>query len=133
MGLSDQKLARIKDIKELNEKRAYFSAADVDSYRTHPRRASVIVAGLKDVPADVDKIILQHHELPMGTGFPDCIQQTHIHPLASLLIVGHDLVDWVFDRAEEKLDVKSFIEAHSEKYKTGNFRKILKALYSLQT
>ena len=26
----------------------------------------------------------------------------------------------------------AFIEAHAEKYKIGNFRKLLKALYSLQ-
>jgi HD-GYP domain-containing protein (c-di-GMP phosphodiesterase class II) len=132
MGLSNQKLARIKDQKELSEKKAEFTPSDLDEYRTHPRRASTLVAGLKEVPADVDKIIVQHHELPMGTGFPDALGAVHIHPLASLIMVAHDLVDWVIDHPAPEPDVEAFIEAHAEKYKVGNFRKILKALYSLQ-
>jgi hypothetical protein len=46
--------------------------------------------------------------------------------------VSHDLVDWVIDHKGGEPDVEGFIEAHAEKYKIGNFRKILKALYSLQ-
>jgi hypothetical protein len=131
LGLSNQKLARMKDLKEISEHRGEFSPSDVEDYRSHPRRMSVLVAGMKEVPADVDKIILQHHELPMGTGFPDQLQHVHIHPLASLFMVAHDLVDWVFDHPGE-LNVETFIEAYLDKYKAGNFRKILKALYSLQ-
>ena len=133
MSLSNQKLARIKDMKELTDKRNEFTSGDVDDYRTHSRRASVLISGIKDVPADVDKIILQHHELPTGTGFPESISHFHIHPLASLFIVAHDLVDWVLDRPGETPNIEKFIEEHFEKFKVGNFRKVLKALYSLQS
>lgn len=131
MALTNQKLARIKDLNELTAKRAEFSNADLDEYRTHTRRASTLLKGFKEVPADVDKLVLQHHELPIGTGFPEQINHVHIHPLASLIMVGHDLVDWVLDHEGEP-DMEAFIEAHADKYKIGNFRKILKALYTLQ-
>ena len=132
MGLSSQKLARVKDLTELAEKLSEFSGSDLDDYKSHSRRAAVQVKGLKEVPADVDKIILQHHENPIGTGFPEGLTHVHIHPLASLMMVAHDLVDWVLDRPGAEPDVMAFIEAHAEKYKTGNFRKLLKALYALQ-
>lgn len=132
MGLSNQKLARVKDLKELNERSAEFNPSEAEDYRSHPRRAAVMIKGMKEVPADVDKIIIQHHELPMGTGFPEAINHVHIHPLASLMMVAHDLVDWVIDHPGPDPQVEAFIEAHAEKYKIGNFRKILKALYSLQ-
>ncbi len=133
MSLSNQKLARIKDAKELDLRKAEFQSGDFDDYRSHTKRAEVLVKGLKEVPADVDKIILQHHELPIGTGFPDGLTHVHIHPLASLMMVAHDLVDWVLDKpSPDGPDMMAFIEAHAEKYKIGNFRKLLKALYSLQ-
>ncbi len=133
MSLSNQKLARIKDTKELDARKAEFQSCDFDEYRTHTKRAATLVKGFKEVPADVDKIIGQHHELPMGTGFPEQITHVHIHPLASLMMVAHDLVDWVIDKPNpDGPDMMAFIEAHAEKYKIGNFRKLLKALYSLQ-
>jgi len=132
MGLSNQKLARVKDLKELNDRSSEFNPSEAEDYRSHPRRAAVMIKGMKEVPADVDKIILQHHELPMGTGFPEAINHVHIHPLASLMMVAHDLVDWVIDHPGPDPLVEAFIEAHADKYKIGNFRKILKALYSLQ-
>ena len=132
MGLSNQKLARVKDLNELAERLGEFNGSELDDYKSHSRRAAVQVKGLKEVPADVDKLILQHHENPMGTGFPEGLTHVHIHPLASLMMVAHDLVDWVLDRPGEEPDVMAFIEAHAEKYKTGNFRKLLKALYALQ-
>lgn len=133
MSLSNQKLARIKDTKELDSRKSEFQSGDFDEYRSHTKRAATLVKGLKEVPADVDKMILQHHELPMGTGFPDALTHVHIHPLASLIMVAHDLVDWVIDHpGGDGPDMMAFIEAHAEKYKIGNFRKLLKALYSLQ-
>ena len=130
MGLSSQRLARVKDLNELAQ--GGFSPSEMDDYRSHSRRAAVQVKGLKEVPADVDKIIGQHHELPIGTGFPEGLTHVHIHPLASLMMVAHDLVDFVLDHPGKEPDVMAFIEAYSEKYKTGNFRKLLKALYALQ-
>lgn len=132
MSLSNQKLAQVKNLKELTARFGEFSSIELDDYRTHPRRAATLVTGFKEVPADVDKIILQHHELPMGTGFPDAINHVHIHPLASLMNVAHDLVDWVIDRPGAPPDMEAFIAAHEDKYKVGNFKKILKAILSLQ-
>jgi HD-GYP domain-containing protein (c-di-GMP phosphodiesterase class II) len=131
MGISNHKLARIKDLNELG--RAGFSASENEEYRSHSKRASVLIKGFKEVPADVDKIIGQHHENPMGTGFPEALSQVHIHPLAALAMVAHDLVDWVLDHQPGETDVMPFLEAYAEKYKAGNFRKLLKALYSLQS
>lgn len=133
MGLSNQKLARVKDLKELGERMKEFSSAEAEDYKYHSRRASVLVKGFKEVPADVDKIIGQHHENPMGTGFPEALTHVHIHPLASLMMVAHDLVDWVLDHQPGEPDTMAFLEAYAEKYKIGNFRKLLKALYALQS
>jgi HD-GYP domain-containing protein (c-di-GMP phosphodiesterase class II) len=132
MAITNQKLAKIKDLKELEERRSEFKLAEIEEYKSHSKRALILVKGMKELPADVDKIIGQHHEMPMGTGFPDGLTHVHIHPLASLMMVAHDLVDWVMDHPAGNPDVVGFIEAHAEKFKAGNFKKLLKALYALQ-
>ena len=86
---------------------------------------------MKEVPADVDKIVYQHHELPRGTGFPEAVGHTHIHPLAACLIVAHDLVDWLIDHGG-KVDMPAFFAAHEEKFQQGVFKKILKAMKDLK-
>ncbi|HEY8278268.1 MAG TPA: HD domain-containing phosphohydrolase [Bdellovibrionota bacterium] len=132
MSLSNHRLASIKDMKELEKRRSEFTPGEIEEYKNHTKRAATLVKGMKEVPADVDKIIMQHHEHPMGTGFPDALNNTHIHPLAAIMMVAHDLVDWVIDHPSAQPDINGFLEAYIDKYKVGNFKKILKGLDSLQ-
>lgn len=131
MCLTDQKLCMIKDVAELDKRRDEFTLEQQEEYKTHTKRAALLIQGMKEVPADVDKIVYQHHELPKGTGFPEAVSHIHIHPLAATLAVAHDLVDWVIDHPGP-IDIPPFVEAYKEKYSVGAFKKILKALEGLK-
>lgn len=127
MCLTDQKLCAVKDVTELEKRRDEFSLEEMEEYKSHPKRAALLIQGMKEVPADVDKIVYQHHELPKGTGFPAAVSHVHIHPLAATLMVAHDLVDWVLDHAGPP-DMAAFSETYREKYSVGAFKKIMKVL-----
>ena len=131
MCLTDQKLCSVKDVAELEKRREEFTLEQQEEHKTHTKRAALLIQGMKEVPADVDKIVDQHHELPKGTGFPESVSHIHIHPLAATLMVAHDLVDWVIDN-EGPVDMAAFSEAYREKYSVGTFKKILKALEALK-
>jgi len=131
MSLDDHNLCRVKSAAEFDERQGEFTTLQVEEYKSHTKRAAVLIQGMKEVPADVDKIVYQHHELPTGTGFPEAVSHFHIHPLAATLMVAHDLVDWVIDHPGP-VDMPAFAEAHRQKYSVGVFKKILKALEALQ-
>jgi HD-GYP domain-containing protein (c-di-GMP phosphodiesterase class II) len=67
--LKNQKLAEIQSLQELATTTG-FSVAEEIAFKTHPIDAAHITKEFQDVPADVDSIVAQHHELPDGSGFP---------------------------------------------------------------
>lgn len=131
MVMTDHRLCAVKDLGELDARKQEFTLEQQEEYKTHPKRAALLIQGMKEVPADVDKIVYQHHELPRGTGFPEAVGHTHIHPLAATLMVAHDLVDWIIEHPGA-VDVADFAEAFRDKYQPGTFKKILKALETLK-
>src|SRR5262249_22649521 len=121
----------VKDVKELENRKEEFSADQIDEYKNHSKRAAVLIQGMKEVPADVDKIVYQHHEEPRGTGFPEAVGHTHIHPLAGTMMVAHDLIDWLIAHPGQ-LDLQAFLAVYRDKYQPGIFKKIIKALENMK-
>lgn len=93
----------------------------------HPRKAAELARSIPGLPADLDVILLQHHERPDGQGFPDGIPASRFAPLAAVFVVAHDLVSFIGARGPGwKLD--DFIAAYEAVYTTAEFRRILEAL-----
>ncbi len=126
--IKNQELCAVKNLEELEKKfKGKFTPEQVAIYKSHPDRASKLVAQFKEMPPEVDKIILQHHEHPYGTGFPGALSSNYIAPLASLFIIAHDIVDYCYDN-KGNIDIDEFLETNSKKYSAGNFKKIAKAV-----
>jgi HD-GYP domain-containing protein (c-di-GMP phosphodiesterase class II) len=126
--MKDNELCRVKNLEEFEKKyKGKFNSKQIQEYKSHPERAAVLVAQFKEVAAEVDKIILQHHEHPYGTGFPGALTGNYISPLGSLFIVAHDLVDHIFDN-DGKANMEDFLLEQEKKYSAGNFKKIAKAI-----
>lgn len=131
-ALNNHELCAVKDLSEFEKKyKGKFTQAQVQEYKTHPERALLMLGMFKEVPAEVDKIIAQHHEHPMGTGFPNQLASNYITPLSSLFIVAHDLTDYIIDR-DGKFDIDEFLEENAKKYSSGNFKKIAKQLSEVE-
>lgn len=127
ISLKNPELAKINSLKELEEKKAQFGPEEVKSYHLHPARSADIVRSFKEVPADVDIIVQQHHERPNGSGFPRGLLFNYISPLSSLFVVAHDLTQEIlFKRTGFQL--KQFVSDRKPLYNQGNFKKVMAAL-----
>jgi hypothetical protein len=126
--LTDHKLAHCNSLDEVQK---LGSAPDVvAAYKQHPILASQVARQFQEVPADVDVIILQHHERPDGTGFPRGLAHTYIAPLAMVFLVAHDMAQYFLDHGS-RMDLKDFLTIARERYKNSQSRKIIEALEKL--
>jgi len=126
--LLDHELCAVKNAQEFDKKyKGKFKTAQVQEYMAHPERAALMLGHFKKAPAEVDKIILQHHEHPMGSGFPNQLSSNYISPLGSLFIVAHDLTDYLIE-SKESPSMEGFFAEIGNKYSSGNFKKIAKVI-----
>jgi CheY-like chemotaxis protein len=102
-------------------------SSEIETYRNHPRAAAEKVRGIADLPPDIDQIVLQHHERPDGTGFPQGLQASRISPLSAVLIFAEDLALHLIDATDRKAAIREFAEKAGERYNAGVFRKVYQA------
>jgi|GEM_PF-3667209 len=95
--------------------------------REHPRRAHEFVKNWKNCPADVETIILQHHELPNGRGYPKHLEASKIHPMAALFIVAHHVaVSMLLNKG--KINIPEWVEQNRDLYSSHEFNRIVTQL-----
>ncbi len=98
--------------------------------KEHPNEVQELLKKLKDVPPDVDKILLEHHERPDGSGFPRALSGSQIFPLSSIFIFAHDVVDVIFELQKQGKEISEDIiqsQILIGDYDTGNFSKCYEA------
>lgn len=96
----------------------------------HPQEAINLLKNWKNLDADIEQIILEHHERPDGSGFPKKLRSHNLKPLSSLFIFCHDIVDaiiWCHDNNKE-INHKNILEIIDESiYKDNHFARVLEA------
>jgi hypothetical protein len=131
LHLPSNRLARQKRLEDVTEANG-FTIPDYHVFKNHPIQAAEYSRQLRQLPADVDTIVLQHHELPDGSGFPRGLYHHQIAPLACVFIVAQDLLDTYFATAaapQPRSDVfATFLVEREAKYSAGTFKKILESL-----
>ena len=80
----------------------------------------------REIPPDVDQIIVEHHERPDGTGFPRGLFHSKVSPLSALFIIAHDILHYL--QINQNVGMKEFIEARAEVYSQGSFKNIFKSI-----
>lgn len=131
IALRDNQLCAVKSQQELVARAGEFSPKKIEDYRAHPERAAELVAKFPETHADVAQIVVQHQELPDGSGFPAKLNAAAIAPLASLFIIAHDFTDFALEKGGQA-KMKDFLAAFDAKYSQGNFKKIAKAIASIE-
>lgn len=131
VALRDHRLCADQSLQDMEKNyQGKFSTREVQEYKNHPKKGAQLVAQFKEIGAEVDKVVLQHHEHPLGTGFPDSINASYITPLSAVFITAHDLVDWIF-KHEGKIDINEYIVENEAKLAAGPFKKVLKGLLEM--
>lgn len=125
----NQRLAACGTIEEVAS--GGFTTNELNQYKQHPGAAARIAQQFREVPPDVDQIIIQHHELPDGSGFPRKLNHTHMAPLTAVFLVAHDMADWIFKCGADNFVVADFLESVKSKYTYSVFRKVIEAVSHL--
>lgn len=91
--LANENLAKIGSLRELEDRSGEFTDKERELFRLHPQHATMLIEKFKNhVPPEVEQIILQHHELPDGSGFPRGLTAANISPLSAVFMVSHEIV-----------------------------------------
>lgn len=89
----------------------------------HPQLAADLARTLTWAPPDVARIVEEHHENALGTGFPKALPGHLLSPLSSVFIIAHDAVDYLLMRPGQA-SIDQFLKSHTRHYQTGVFKKI---------
>lgn len=81
---------------EINGDPLVLSPIDRKIYLEHPERSARFFNEFLDFSGDIQHIIMEHHELPKGTGFPRSLKSTNLHVLSIVFIVAHAFVNEVY-------------------------------------
>ena len=122
LPLTDDSLAQIQTLSEL-EARKGLSAQQIHAFKFHPIEAAEFSKKFREIPPDVDAIILGHHETPDGKGFPRGLLHHQLSPLAALFIIAHDLLNFFLSQ-EKYSTMIGYLSTRAERYTQGNFKKI---------
>ncbi len=127
--LEDDSLAKIKNIVDLTLKADKFNEKQIEKYLHHPEDAASKVGEFRQIPPDVNVLVTQHHERPDGSGFPNKINYKKLGSLSTLLIVAHDLVDYIADHQHENWNLVSFLNRYRPHYQEGFFKDIFGVMW----
>lgn len=121
-----------ENIQEWNKRAGDLSDKSPETirYRMHPFEASKLVRGLESFSSDVDQIILQHHEVKDGSGFPRGLDSHRIGHLPALFIIVEDFIDFMERGTSVETSVVDFMTWGREQYNSGQFKKIYQAIES---
>lgn len=120
------KFRTLDDLKEEGFKNPVISPRDIKEFEGHGEASRVLAQNLFPKLADVDKILVQHHETPDGKGYPRRLFANQIAPLAALFIVAHEIVHIWIDRPD--FDMRDFATEYETWFADGAFKKIRSAL-----
>lgn len=127
ISLNDPTLSKFQTRKEIEAQRESLPPANYQAVVNHSNNSADIVRQFGFAIAEVDLIVSQHHERPDGSGFPLGINATKISPLASILIVAHDLVEEVLNQGE-KFHLPDFVNSRAQYYSSAVFKMALAGL-----
>lgn len=125
--LIDESLAALESSGQRPETSPTIGESSLQVFLNHPSDVVKLVLKMKNIPTDVDSIILCHHERPNGTGFPQKLNSNQISPLASFFIIAHDLSNYVWLR-EKEASLKEFFDLYSREYQNAHFKKLSTAI-----
>ena len=120
-----EELARIRSLEDLNLDR------DKRLVLHHISAAAEILEGIKGINNDAHKMIIDHHELPDGTGYPHGLTANQLPPLSCVFILAHYIVDYLYDENFETKNLTTFIQQMQSVWDQGNFTRPYKCARSL--
>jgi HD-GYP domain-containing protein (c-di-GMP phosphodiesterase class II) len=117
----------------LEKQKESLSPADYKLVLEHPNIAANSIKNVPGIPPHVEMIIRQHHEHPMGIGYPTKCGYQKIVPFASVFIVAHDLTDYIllnpkWNTSHPRQCIENYTAQSLDKFHGPHFSKIFRIL-----
>ncbi|MBT3982733.1 MAG: response regulator [Bacteriovoracaceae bacterium] len=107
----------------------------VKRYREHSLKSAQMIGNLTKMPIDLDTLILEHHETPLGEGFPTGKDFAYISPLGAIVILSGVVAEYLLFNKVYKLEELSADEfltkLEDEGFCKGVFKKFFPFLEEL--
>lgn len=123
--LDDPDLAMLSTIKEAELKG--YTEEEIERFRIHPEAAARIILECDEIPPDTAKIIVQHHELPSGDGFPKKLMAGQTNPMTCCFIIAHHLIDELYKIEFDENQIPEILKLLRPQYQSGNYARVFKA------
>lgn len=118
LGLEEQELsAKELKIYEIEDEKI------LQKIIKHPEQSAKMLPNLKEVLDDTKRIILEHHEMPNGDGYPKKLNAGQISPLSCLFILSQQITFCLMRNDFDNQRLKDFIRNNEIIFKQGNFTK----------
>ncbi|MCE3013660.1 MAG: HD domain-containing protein [Proteobacteria bacterium] len=112
--------------KQENEK--HHPGGSKTQYFQHPILAAELARKIKGLPVNVDTIIAEHHERPLGNGFPRSLGASRISALSGLFIICESLVMYAFSQEGKVPSLEGFLAEYPDYATKEPFKKIVNLL-----
>lgn len=102
----------------------------------HPGLSADFLPKGSEVIEDTRRIILEHHELPNGNGYPKKLSATQIAPLSCLFILSQEITFCLLRNNFSSERLRDFLLNNKNDFNRGNFSKFYQAcetIFSLNT
>lgn len=79
-------------------------------FKQHPKRGTETLQGIPSITTSIQNIVLQHHEMSNGSGFPLGLTGHKIFPLAKIIGLADGFSDYIMEKECSPLDgIKDFL------------------------
>jgi HD-GYP domain-containing protein (c-di-GMP phosphodiesterase class II) len=123
LPLGKRPIAQLQTLDDLAHLRERFSTEDIQSFLKHPETAAEWTRQMTGLPPDVDRILVEHHERPDGSGFPKRLNQLNIAQLSAVFIFAHELMSFYL-KVGPAGRIEDFINGLAPEFHRGVFREI---------
>lgn len=130
VSLEDNFLAKQHDmdVSTLQQLEAKFDGEILEAVKNHPLKTAQMLTSGQHLFADVESIILQHHERLGGEGYPSKMNSSVVSPLSCLFIIAEEYCLHLI--SGEQLDKDAF-EKKFMVFDTGNYKTPLKSFFNV--
>jgi HD-GYP domain-containing protein (c-di-GMP phosphodiesterase class II) len=129
IGLESEYLVYLNDIKEKGFEQ--LTSLEKKEYLEHPQKGCTILKDFPELPANIDTIIMEHHEGPSGNGFPRKLNSFNITPLSCVFIIAERFYH-ILHKENFTIEARNdALKILGETYSKGNFKSPLNSLVNL--
>lgn len=131
IALDSIPLMEICDNQEFAEKKSTFTSEEVKAFFEHPIKATESLVNFKEIPPDIDRVLLEQHEMPDGNGFPRKLNANQLGALTCVFILTGIFAKKIL-KEKDSFDLGNFtMFLENRGYSRGNFKEAFEVIKSM--